>query len=178
MIEKTLSRKTLYQGRFLEFVEDSVEIETNPPLLATRQYLLHPGGVCILPQLDSEHIILVKQYRSPVSQLLYEIPAGKIDPNEDPLKTAQRELREETGYTAEQWVDLGPTYPCPGYSNEILYVYFAKGLKLGVQDLDDGELVEAEPFKISQVLDLIDQGVIRDSKTIAAILLARKLLNL
>ena len=174
MIEKKLNTKTLYKGRFLEFIEDQIEIDSDPVITASRQYLLHPGGVCILPQLDAKHIILVKQYRTPINQILYEIPAGKIDPNELPFKTAQRELREETGYTASNWIDLGKIYPCPGYSNEILYVFFASNLQPGSQDLDYSEVVEAEVFHIDQVHSMIDDGSIRDAKTISVLHLARR----
>lgn len=177
MHEKTLSSKLLYKGKFLDFKEDVVEIDTEPKIESFRQYMIHPGGVCIIPVLDDGRIVLEKQFRKPIEQILYEIPAGKIDPGEnDPLGTAKRELQEETGYTAETWIDLGIIYPCPGYSTEILYLYLAKDLKAGEQNLDHGELIDIEIMSLEEIENKIYNGEIRDSKTINGIFLAKKYL--
>ncbi len=173
MIEKSISSKTLYQGKFLCFKEDHVEIQVEPPIRSLRQYLVHPGGVCVVPILDDKKIVLIKQFRMPVNDLLLEIPAGKIDAGEtDNLLTAKRELQEETGYTAKTWIDLGYTLPCPGYSTEKLYIYLAKDLVPGVQNLDHGEVIENYIISIDEALQKIKSGEIKDSKTIVGIYLA------
>jgi ADP-ribose pyrophosphatase len=173
VIEKSISSKTLYQGKFLCFKEDHVEIQVEPPIRSLRQYLVHPGGVCVVPILDDKKIVLIKQYRMPVSDLLLEIPAGKIDPGEtDNLETAKRELKEETGFTARTWIDLGYTLPCPGYSTEKLYIYLAKNLEPGVQNLDHGEVIENYIITIDEAIQKIRTGEIIDSKTIVGIHLA------
>ena len=177
MHEKTISSKLLYQGKFLEFKEDKIEIDTEPKIEGFRQYLVHPGGVCIIPVLDNGDIILEKQFRKPLEKIILEIPAGKIDPGEtDTLETAKRELQEETGYTAETWIDLGLIYPCPGYSTEVLQLYLAKDLKAGKQNLDYGELIELETLSLEEIEKKIHNGEIRDGKTITGIFLAKKYL--
>ncbi len=178
MIEKITSTRILYKGKFLDFIEDAVEIESEPIIQATRQYFIHPGGVCVVPILDDGSIILVEQFRIPLGKLIYEIPAGKRDIGEEPFMTAKRELQEETGYTATQWTDLGHIYPCPGYSTEILYMYLAQGLVPGIQNLDHGELVNVVKMPIVKAIDMIHQGSIPDAKTISGIFLASKYLNI
>lgn len=173
MIEKSISSKLLHQGKFLCFKEDQVEIDTKPPVQASRQYLVHPGGVCVVPLLDNKRIVLIKQYRMPVGELLLEIPAGKIDPGEtDNLATGKRELQEETGYTAKTWIDLGYILPCPGYSTERLYMFVAKDLVPGSQNLDHGEVIENHIITIDEALAKIKSGELRDAKTICGIYLA------
>jgi ADP-ribose pyrophosphatase len=173
VIEKSISSKILYEGKFLCFKEDQVRILTEPPIESLRQYLVHPGGVCVVPILDNRKIVLIKQFRMPVNELLLEIPAGKIDPGEtDNLETAKRELKEETGYTAKTWLDLGYTLPCPGYSTERLYIYLAKDLEPGVQNLDHGEVIENHIISIDEAIQKIRTGEIIDSKTIVGIHLA------
>lgn len=172
MIEKRLDTKLLYKGRFLDFVEDDIEIQGPNPIKAIRQYFVHPGGVCVVPVMDDGTVILVEQFRTPIGKVIYEIPAGKMDDGEDTLVTAQRELREETGYTAKTWIDLGYTYTCPGYSTEALHIYLAKGLIEGKQDLDHGEVVEVSKIKIHDLIDKIHEGTITDAKTIVALFLA------
>ncbi len=178
MIEKLINTKLLYRGKFLDFIEDQIEIETEPPIQGTRQYFTHPGGVCVVPILDDGSIVLVEQYRTPLAKLIYEIPAGKRDHGEEPFITAKRELQEETGYTAERWTDLGYIYPCPGYSTEVLYLYLAQGLIPGDQNLDHGELVNVIKLPIAKAIEMIHQGLIPDAKTISGIFLAQKYLNI
>lgn len=175
MIEKIISTKTLHKGKFLDFIEDQIEIEVEPVIKSSRQYFTHPGGVCILP-IIGDQIALIKQYRTPVQKIIYEIPAGKLDSGEQPFDAAKRELQEETGYSAGKWTDLGFIYPCPGYSTERLYVYLAQDLDAGAQNLDHGEIVELELMTIAQVTEMIQQGRIPDAKTIAALFLAQQYL--
>lgn len=170
MLEKRLSQKLLHNGYFLKFVEDDIEIDTKPPISGKRQYLIHPGGVCIVPVLDNGELVMIKQFRTPVEEVIYEFPAGKIDHGEDPFETAKRELKEETGYTATEWIDCGATYPCPGYSTEKLYLYIAKGLSPGETNLDHGEVIDT--FKISreEALEKAKNGEIKDGKTLNGLL--------
>ena len=177
MKEKTLNIKTLHEGKFLKFVHHDIEIDVDPPIQAVRQFLLHPGGVCIVPVTKEGKIILVEQYRKPIEQSILEIPAGKIDPGEDTLKTAQRELEEETGYSSNEWQKLGEIVPCPGYSNEILHIYIAKNLKPGKQNLDFGEFVTCHEFSFDEIKKLILENKLQDAKTISAIFLAEKILT-
>ena len=175
MYEKTISSRIIHKGKFLDFKEDIVEIDTEPKIESFRQYMVHPGGVCIIPVLDDGKIVLEKQFRKPIEQIIYEIPAGKIDPGEkDPLGTAKRELQEETGYTAGTWIDLGIIYPCPGYSTEILHLYLAKDLKAGEQNLDHGELIDLVTLSLEEIETKIHNGEIRDGKTISGIYLAKQ----
>lgn len=174
MYEKTISSKIIHKGKFLDFKEDIVEIDVDPKIQSMRQYMVHPGGVCIIPVLDDGRIVLEKQFRKPIEKILLEIPAGKVDPEDkDLLRTAKRELQEETGYTAKTWIDLGPIYPCPGYSTEVLQIFLAKDLSLGERNLDYGEYIDIELLSIEEIEAKISSGEIRDSKTIAGIFLAK-----
>jgi ADP-ribose pyrophosphatase len=175
--EKTLGTKMLHDGKFLKFIHHDIEIESDPPLQAIRQFIMHPGGVCVVPITDEGKIVLVEQFRKPVERYVLEIPAGKIDPGEDTLVTAKRELQEETGFQAEEWHKLGEIIPCPGYSDEILYLYLAKKLSPGDQNLDLGEFVTCQEFSFHDVKKLILENKIQDAKTISAIFLAEKLIT-
>jgi ADP-ribose pyrophosphatase len=175
--ERTISTTILHDGKFLKFVHHDIEIEVDPPIKAIRQFVLHPGGVCVIPITDEGKIVLVEQYRKPVEQYILEIPAGRIDPGEDTLDTAKRELQEETGYTAKNWEKLGELLPCPGYSNEILYLYLAKKLSPGDQNLDFGEFVTCHEFSFKEIKKLILENKLQDAKTISAIFMAEALLG-
>ena len=169
MLEKVSSHRSLYKGRFLDFVEDEVIIDTQPPIEARRQYFVHPGGVCIIPVLANGNLVMVKQYRTPVAQILYEFPAGKMDKGEDPFDTAKRELAEETGYRSENWTKLGGILPCPGYCTEVLEMYIARDLIPGLQNLDHGELVELVEISVADATRMVMTGELRDAKTIAGL---------
>lgn len=174
MIEKTISSRTLLEGKFLRFVEDTIQIENHhSDKNYTRQYVIHPGGVCVVPVLDDGRVVLVRQFRKPLEKTILEIPAGKIDPHEkDLLGTAKRELKEETGYSAGEWKYLGKIYPCPGYSTEVLHVYLARELKAGEKNCDDGEVVENEIYSVEEIFQMVFGNEIEDSKTISAIFMA------
>ena len=169
MIEKQLSSKILHKGRFLDFIEDQVEIENSGGIVAPRQYFSHPGGVCIIPILDKDYIVMVRQFRTPVGEVIYEFPAGKRDKGEAPLETAVRELKEETGFTAKTWLDRGFIYPSPGYCTEKLYLYQAEDLASGTDNPDEGEILEIEIMKIAKAFEMVSTGHIRDAKTICGL---------
>lgn len=167
MIEKVLSSKTLFEGSFLNLVQEDIEIEDKDGLhKSKRLFFVHNGGVCIVPVLENGDLVMIKQYRSPLKKVIYEFPAGKIDPQESTLDTAKRELKEETGYEAKEWIDCGETYPAPGYSTEKLHIYIAKDLSSGETNLDPGEVVETEILSLSEVLTKVASGEIRDGKTL------------
>ena len=167
MIEKSIAKKILFKSSFLSVIHEDIEIEgTEPPLQSKRLYFKHDGGVCIVPVLENGDLVLIKQYRTPIKKTIYEFPAGKIDPGESTLETAKRELKEETGYSAKEWYEIGETYPSPGYSTELLHIFIAKDLKEGETNLDHGEIVETCKMSLTEALEKVHNGEIRDSKTI------------
>ena len=136
---------------------------------ATREYVVHPGAVLMLPILADGRLVLERQFRYPVGRVMLEFPAGKIDPCETPLATAQRELREETGYAADTWEHLGTVHPEIGYSTEVIEMYIATDLAhIGAQ-LDDGEFLDVVLMTEDEVLAAFDAGLVTDGKTIAAL---------
>lgn len=136
----------------------------------TRYVIRHPGGVGILPILPNGDLLLIKQFRVAVGRFIYEIPAGMKEPGEDPLNTAMRELKEETGFTARRWTPYPSFYASPGYLDEKLHLFLAEDLESGTNALEDGENLTPEPISLSQALKMIDSGEIEDGKTVGAIL--------
>jgi ADP-ribose pyrophosphatase len=137
----------------------------------------HPGAAATLVVKDGL-VLLVEQYRPAAGRNMLELPAGTIDLTEEPLACAQRELQEETGYSAENWEALGHLYPTPGYTNEVLYLFLASGLTKGEQHLDEGEDIHVRWIPLAEVEEMIDNGTINDAKTIIAIFkYIRKLRN-
>lgn len=128
----------------------------------------HPGAAATLVVEDGQ-VLLVEQYRPAAGRLMLELPAGTIDRGEPPIECAQRELQEETGYSAQHWDTLGHLYPTPGYTNEILYLYLASGITKGEQRLDDGEDIKVRWVPLDEVREMIDNDGINDAKTIVSI---------
>lgn len=173
--ERRLSSRTVYRGRLLHVLEDGVRVADGR--LARREYVRHPGAVAMVPFLDSRTVVLVRQYRYPLARHFYEVPAGKIDPGETPLKTARRELREECGYRSARWRHLTTIHPCIGYSDERIELYLALGLSRVGHALDDGELLEVVPMKMAAALRWVRAGKITDEKTIIGLLWADRFLR-
>ena len=165
--EKTLRSKKLYSGRVLSFYVDDVLCPNGNE--SFREYVTHPGGVCILPILDGK-IIMEKQFRYPFHDIILELPAGKLDKGEKPEVAAIRELEEETGYKAGSLKSLGCIYPSVGYTNEIIYLFAAENLVKTNTHFDFDEDLEIELMDKDEVLKLIDNNVIKDANTVAAIL--------
>jgi ADP-ribose pyrophosphatase len=161
--EVRVTGETLVQGCLLRVERDVVRLCDGSE--SVREYCVHPGAVMIIPLLNSGEIILERQFRYPVGQVMIEFPAGKLDPQEDPLICAKRELLEETGYTAKQWFFLTKIHPVIGYSNEIIYVYLARDLIKGEQCLDAGEFLEIFTATPEWLLDQIHCGMVSDAKT-------------
>jgi ADP-ribose pyrophosphatase len=163
---KTLSTKTIHQS--YNFRLDTEEVELFGGQIVTRDRVIHNGASIMIPLQSDGKLILVKQYRHSVREDLIEFPAGTVDSGEAPLECAKRELMEETGWEASNWVDLGTLYPCPGFCSEIQYLFLASDLREAPQNRDEDELIEILPLSIEQVVDLIKQNKIKDGKTIAA----------
>jgi ADP-ribose pyrophosphatase len=171
--ERCTRSKTVYQGKLLHVLEDEVRLPDGRA--ARREYVRHPGAAMMVPFLDPETVLLVRQFRYPHGRDFLEIPAGKIDPGEDPLDTARRELREECGYEAREWRRLATVHPCIGYSNERIELYLARDLAHVGHAHDDGEFIEIVPTPFADALRAMEEGRITDQKTIIGLLWADRL---
>ncbi len=165
--EKTLNSQIVYDGKVMTVIKDDVEVADGHK--SFREVVLHSGGVVILAQKDDDTVLLVKQYRYPLKQTVLELPAGKLEPDEDPDRAAIRELEEETGYRAKTWKSLGYINTTPGICTEKLYLYLAKDLTFSGAHPDVGEIIKCFEYKIKDVIDMINTGVINDAKTICTI---------
>lgn len=173
--EKTMKSDKLYEGKLLNLRIDTVELPDKK--YSKREIVEHPGGVGVIPLTHDNCIILVKQYRKAVERFLLEIPAGKLELNEEPRETGIRELKEETGLVAEKMDYLLEFYTSPGFSNEKIYLFLATGLVEGESDPDVGEFIEKEKYHIDDLIKMVERGEIIDSKTIIGINLAKKYLD-
>ena len=144
---------------------------------STREYVTHPGAVAIMALLDNGNLLMERQYRYPARREFIELPAGKIDEGEDILLCAQRELLEETGYVADEWLHLTTTWPCIGYADERIEYFLARGLKHEGSKLDDGEFLEVFELSVNEAVEWVRLGKINDSKTIAGLFWLEKVLK-
>lgn len=165
--EKTIEKRVIYKGRILNLRTDTVELTNGKT--AYREMIEHSGGAGIIAINDKNEIYLIKQYRYPYDEVLYEIPAGKISPGEEPEKCAERELTEETGLIAGKMTLLNTVYPSPGYTDEKLYIYYAENLSKGAANPDEDEFLEIISVPFEQALDMVNKGIIKDCKTVIAI---------
>jgi ADP-ribose pyrophosphatase len=173
--EKKIKSRSAYRGRMLKVNEDEVTLPDGST--AFREYVVHPGAAIILPLFDDGSVLLERQFRYPVNQHLYELPAGKLEPDEASLATAKRELLEETGYVAAEWRELGRLHPCIGYSDEHIDFFLARKLEFKGAQLDEGEFLETLRVPLSEGLNWIRSGRITDVKTILGLFWAEKLLK-
>ena len=173
--EHTQSREELLKGHFLHVVRETVRLPDGGA--ATREFVLHPGAVAIVPLLDDGRIVLERQYRHPTGKVMIEIPAGKLDPGEEPLVCARRELLEETGYVAREWAFAFDLYPTVAYSDEAIGIWFARGLEHRGARLDEGEFLDVIAATPAELLDWCRDGLVQDSKTLAAALWIQNVLN-
>ena len=162
----------MFDGALLHVRRDRVRLPDGGE--ATREYVVHPGAVLMLPILADGRLVLERQFRYPVGRVMLEFPAGKIDPCETPLATAQRELREETGYSAGTWEHLGTVHPEIGYSTEVIEMYVATNLAHVGAQLDDGEFLDVVLMPEDELLAAFDAGLVTDGKTIAALFAWRR----
>lgn len=166
--EKTVSSEPLFQGHFLKAVRDHVQLPDGSH--ATREFIIHPGAVMVVPMLDDGRLVVERQYRHPVDRVMIEFPAGKLDPGEDHLDCARRELREETGYSAREWAYAGQLHPVISYSTEFIDVWFARGLTPGERRLDAGEFLDVFAATPQQLMDWTRSGELTDAKTLTGLL--------
>ncbi|MBI5240333.1 MAG: NUDIX hydrolase [Elusimicrobia bacterium] len=172
LMEERVRLNPEYQGRAVAFHVDTVRLPNGRT--ATREYLHHHGAVGVLPFLDKDTVVLVRQYRYPVGEVTLEMPAGKLDAGEKHIICIKRELREETGYTAKRIKHLLDFWPTCAFSDECIRLYIATGLKPGKVSPDHDEFIEAVAIKYKDALDLVWEGHIKDSKTVIALLAARR----
>lgn len=176
LTEKTLSSREIYHGRVIRVKVDEVALPNGST--STREIVEHPGGVGILALDEEGFVYLVRQYRYAFARTLLEIPAGKREAGEAPFLTAQRELCEEIGATASDWTPLGDILPSPGCYGEVLYLYLARGLTFGAQQLDEDEFLSVERMPFEELAEQCVSGEIHDGKTVTAVLKAKYLLGL
>lgn len=170
LIERKLSSTELFKGRLLHVFRDEVSLPNGAQ--AAREYVLHPGAVMVVPLLEDAtgamQVVLERQFRYPMGRVMVEFPAGKLDTGEDCFRCAQRELREETGYSASQWAHAGVLHPLIAYSTEFIDIWFARGLQMGQRNLDEGEFLDVFTASPAELLDWCRQGLVTDGKTLTA----------
>ncbi|WP_206460810.1 NUDIX hydrolase [Anaerovorax sp. IOR16] len=167
--EKTISSEMIYKGAILNLRKDKVTVKGEAT--SYREIVEHNGGVGIAALTPEGKMLMIKQFRKPAEQVVLEVPAGKRETGEDPMITAIRELKEETGYTADQVTFLSAFYSSIGYSTEIIYLYLATGLKPGETNFDEHEAIDLFEYDVAELKEMVINGQIIDGKTINAILL-------
>ena len=176
MKEVRIGSEDLFTGVILDVKRDQVRLPDGRTSI--RELIRHVGAVCVVPVTDDGKVVVERQYRYPIDQVITEIPAGKLDSKEeDRLHAAQRELKEETGITADRWTDMGLYYGAPAYADEKITMYLAQGLHRGEQHLDEGEFLNVSLVPMEELVEEILQGRITDGKTQAGILKAAMLLK-
>lgn len=161
--EKTLSSRQIFRGRYLKVEQDQVQAPDGKTYV--REYILHPGAAMMIPLLSNGNVVMVHQYRHAVKQVFLEFPAGKRDRGEESLLTAQRELKEETGYEAKDWKFLTTIHPVIGYSNEHIDLFLARDLVVVPQQLDAGEFLEVVEVAPGELMKFVREGKVTDVKT-------------
>jgi ADP-ribose pyrophosphatase len=178
LIEHRVQQEEILRGLFLHAFRDTVRLPNQN--LATREYVVHPGAVMVIPMLDTPdglRLVMERQFRYPVGQVMTEFPAGKLDPGEDPWLCAQRELLEETGYTARQWARAGVLHPVIAYSTEVIEIWFAKELTLGERQLDTDEFLDVFTASPAELMAACQQGRLTDAKTLTGLLWLQNVLS-
>lgn len=175
--EVGISSKEIFDGHILHVFLDTVRLPDGES--AEREIIRHVGAVCIIPVTDDGEVIIERQFRYPIGQVITEIPAGKLDSkSENRLDAAKRELLEETGITADEWIDMGLFYPAAAYSDEKITMYLAKGLHYGAQKLDEDEFLSVEKKPLCELVEDVMSGRITDAKTQTAVLKAARILGI
>ncbi|MCH8496283.1 MAG: NUDIX hydrolase [Balneolales bacterium] len=175
LVERTLESNPVFSGVLLHVNRDQVILPNGSN--AVREWIKHPGACAVVPFFDNGDVMLLKQYRYPVKQLFWEVPAGKIDQGEPPEVTAERELQEETGVKAGELHYIGHFYPCIGYSDEVIHIYTATDLTIVASNADEDEFVEPVRISFDEALRMVDSGEINDGKTVICLLRAKSWLE-
>jgi ADP-ribose pyrophosphatase len=176
LAEKRTSSEDIFDGVILHVKRDMVELSNGNATV--REVIRHIGAVCVIPVTENNEVIVERQYRYPLDRVILEIPAGKLDaPDEDRLSAIQRELREETGYTADEWTDLGAFHPAPAYSDEFITMYMARGLHKGERHLDEDEFLDVYTLPLADLVEEVMKGAVSDAKTQVCILKAARILG-
>ena len=170
--ETRVRAEAIWRGRLLDVRRDTVTLPDGTE--ATREYIVHPGAVAVVPLLDDGRLLMERQFRYPVGRVMLEFPAGKIDPGEAPLRCAVRELAEETGYRASEWARAGILHNAVGYSTEGIEVWFARGLIAGATQLDDGEFIDTVVHSVQELDAMVARGDVTDAKTLIGLLWLQK----
>ena len=176
LLEKQTSSEDIFDGVVLHVKRDMVTLSNG--FSAVREVIRHIGAVCVIPVTENNEVIMERQYRYPLDRVILEIPAGKLDtPDENRLSAIQRELREETGYTADDWMEIGDFHPAPAYSDEYITMYLARGLHKGQRHLDEDEFLDVYTIPLSQLVEDVMAGRISDAKTQVCVLKAARILG-
>ena len=175
MTAKVNNRTTIHQGKVFELIRENVTLENGTT--TDVEFIEHPGATAVIPFLDDKRIVLLKQYRHALKKTIWEVPAGTLDPREEIISCAKRELIEETGYSAGQWHRLGEITPVPGYSNERIHIFLATGLQPADQNLDEDEVIEVQAVDFLKAIEMIGDGEIQDAKSIAGLFFASQWLK-
>jgi len=173
MEEKTIKSRRIHEGKIISLRVDEVILPHGKK--AVREIVEHPGAVAAVPLLPGGRVVLIKQFRKPVEEVIYEIPAGKLEREEDSRLCMERELEEEIGYRAGKLQELLSYYPSPGFSSELVHLFLATDLEKKEQNLEDDEFLETVIIKFDTALKMVEEGKIKDGKTIIGLLLARPL---
>ena len=177
LAEKRISTEDIFDGVILHVKRDMVALSNGSS--AVREVIRHIGAVCVIPVTENNEVIMERQYRYPLDRVILEIPAGKLDaPDEDRLSAIKRELREETGYTADEWTELGDFQPAPAYSDEYITMYMARGLHKGERHLDEDEFLDVYTIPLAELVQDVMEGRISDAKTQVCILKAARILGI
>jgi len=175
--ETQVSSEDIFDGLILHVKKDEVALPNGAR--AYRELIRHIGAVCVIPVTENNEVIVERQYRYPIDRVITEIPAGKLDSrDEDRLSAIQRELREETGYTAEEWIPLGDFHPAPAYSDEYISMYMARGLRAGDRHLDADEFLDVFRVPLKDLVEDVMAGRISDAKTQTCVLKAARMLGI
>ena len=171
---RVVESKKIYSGHCITLYKDRFILDRAKDKLVTRELVAHPGAVAVVPFLDKNTLILIRQFRYSAEGDLWEIPAGTLEKNETPLSCAKRELEEETGFRALRWHFLTRFYLAPGISNELMTLYRAEDLKPGTLNLDHDEWIHTREVSLQKALEMVRRGLFRDAKTILGILWAAR----
>ncbi len=175
--ETKASSEDIFDGVILHVKRDTVNLSNGSETV--REVIRHIGAVCVIPVTDDNKVIMERQFRYPLDKVILEVPAGKLDaPDENRLSAIQRELREETGYTADEWTEIGDFHPAPAYSDEYITMYLARGLHKGERHLDDDEFLDVYAIPLADLVADVMNGTISDAKTQVCILKAARILGI